>query len=443
MKTIWGICLLSILTLSQPTQAATITYTFVGFLNGPLGTIPGDTTFAGSFSYDSETPDRLGTGNSTSGLFHLERFELYVDGDFIQMSGLAGTLTVANHLSFDQLTTQHFPSLTRGTGGTVAGGVLGGIDFLAAGQFDLVLLDNSASVFVSDALPDWTLTLGNFPDFSKLFFANNGSFVTTGDIALFGGSVVPLPGAAWMFGGALAGLGFARRKRILVGAGRADEDTPAKRERRNLSRVMSTALIFAFAGAAHAATIRYDFGGTLSGPIGTLAGGTAFSGSFTYASDARAVEAISHSFYLESFELFIGADFIRFSGPGGWLNVSNGSIDQLTTRHYSSGIGELADPPSSVSGGVLGGISFVARSVFTIGLTDGTGTALASHALPDSTLTLANFPTEARLFISNDASGLGAHTLTYFQGSVVPVPAALWMFTAGLGSLGLIRRRTG
>jgi hypothetical protein len=185
----------------EPVSGAMVTFELGGVLTevyGPSDLAVGD-RFTGRFSY---TLDQTGTNVPTPGItnYVFDSYSLTIQGQTV--SAMGGGIQVGNLPGFDYFQLNVDPP------GTV---VTGSINGFSAGTLFLALNDLTGSAFTDSTLPT-TLDLANFSGLRRVdvFFppANGTAF---GEITNL--SVVPLPGAVWLFLSGLGGLAFARLNR--------------------------------------------------------------------------------------------------------------------------------------------------------------------------------------------------------------------------------------
>ena len=185
----------------EPVSGAMVTFELGGVLTevyGPSGIAVGD-HFTGRFSY---TLDQTGTNVPTPGItnYVFDSYSLTIQGQTV--SAMGGGIQVGNLPDFDYFQLNVDPP------GTV---VTGSINGFPAGTLFLGLNGLTGSAFTDSTLPT-TLDLANFSALRRVdvFFppANGTAF---GEITNL--SVVPLPGAVWLFLCGLGGLAFAQVKR--------------------------------------------------------------------------------------------------------------------------------------------------------------------------------------------------------------------------------------
>ena len=184
-----------------PVSGAMVTFVLGGGLSevyGPSGLAVGD-RFTGRFSYSL---DQTGTNVPTPGItnYVFDSYSLTIQGQTV--SAMGGGIQVGNLPGLDYFQLNVDPP------GTV---VTGSINGFPAGLLFLALNDLTGSAFTDSTLPT-TLDLANFTAVRRVdaFFppANGTAF---GEITNL--SVVPLPGAVWLFLSGLGGLAFAQANR--------------------------------------------------------------------------------------------------------------------------------------------------------------------------------------------------------------------------------------
>lgn len=202
-KILLPLAVIVVVALSTVEQAsgATVMFELGGVLTevyGPSGLAVGD-RFTGRFSYSL---DQTGTNVPTPGItnYVFDSYSLTIQGQTV--SAMGGGIQVGNLPGFDYFQLNVDPP------GTV---VTGSINGFPAGLLFLALNDLTGSAFTDSTLPT-TLDLANFTALRRVdvFFppANGTAF---GEITNL--SVVPLPGALWLFLSGLGGLAFAQVNR--------------------------------------------------------------------------------------------------------------------------------------------------------------------------------------------------------------------------------------
>jgi hypothetical protein len=204
----------------------------------------------------------------------------------------------------------------------------------------------------------------------------------------------------------------------------------------NLLFTFAVAFVLLFISSVEQASssiVTFEIEGALTevfGPSG-LAVGDPFTGTFSYSLGQTGTNvpptgpAEITRYVFDTYSLTIQGQTI--SATGGDIGIYN----QSSFDHFG-----LND---AFAGVVTGSINGISVSQLFLGLTDITGTAFTDTSLPP-TLTLADFPDLRRIdiaFSPNNGSAFGEITNL----SVVPVPAAIWLFISGLGGLALLRGR--
>ena len=202
-KILLPLAIIVVVALSTVERAsgATVTFELGGVLTevyGPNGLAVGD-RFTGRFSYSL---DQTGTNLPTPGItnYVFDSYSLTIQGQTV--SAMGGGIQVSNLPGFDYFQLNVDPP------GTV---VTGSINGFPAGNLFLALNDLTGSAFSDSTLPT-TLDLANFTALRRVdvsFPPANGT--AFGEITNL--SVVPLPGALWLFLSGLGGLAFAQLNR--------------------------------------------------------------------------------------------------------------------------------------------------------------------------------------------------------------------------------------
>ena len=196
-----AVIVVAALSTVEQASGATVTFELGGVLTevyGPSGLAVGD-RFTGRFSYSL---DQTGTNAPTPEItnYVFDSYSLTIQGQTV--SAMGGGIQVGNLPGFDYFQLNVDPP------GTV---VTGSINGFPAGLLFLALNDLTGSAFTDSTLPT-TLDLANFTALRRVdvFFppANGTAF---GEITNL--SVVPLPGALWLFLSGLGGLAFAQVNR--------------------------------------------------------------------------------------------------------------------------------------------------------------------------------------------------------------------------------------
>ncbi|HEY6639935.1 MAG TPA: VPLPA-CTERM sorting domain-containing protein [Nitrospiraceae bacterium] len=188
-------------------------------------------------------------------------------------------------------------------------------------------------------------------------------------------------------------------------------------------------LLFNDVEQASSAIVTYGIEGQLTdvfGPSG-LAVGDRFTGTFSYSLDQTGTNVPTPgitNYVFDSYSLTIQCQTV--SAMGGGIQVGNLSgFDYFQLN---------VDPLGTV---VTGSINGFPAGLLFLALNDLTGSAFTDSTLP-TTLDLANFTGLRRVDVFfPPANGTAFGEITNL--SVVPVPAALWLFVSGLGGLALFR----
>jgi len=196
-----AVIVVAALSTVEQASGATVMFELGGVLTevyGPSGLAVGD-RFTGRFSYSlDQTGTNVPTPEITNYVF--DSYSLTIQGQTV--SAMGGGIQVGNLPGFDYFQLNVDPP------GTV---VTGSINGFPAGLLFLALNDFTGSAFPDSTLPA-TLDLANFTALRRVdvFFppANGTAF---GEITNL--SVVPLPGALWLFLSGLGGLAFAQVNR--------------------------------------------------------------------------------------------------------------------------------------------------------------------------------------------------------------------------------------
>lgn len=217
-------------------------------------------------------------------------------------------------------------------------------------------------------------------------------------------------------------------------------------------RKLCGALMLAVAGIAQAAPVTYYFGGQLSyvdsNLSPTLAVGNGFSGSFTY--ESTAADSLpgdpNRGFYGPGPAFTVTINSLPFSITGG--GAGSVGVEQLIgTDRFSVGSGDAPTTGSNING-------YFAWS-FTLFMSDSTGSAFDSDALPSSELNLALFDNSLfQLDFFNEqnlspTASVGGR-LTYLSltdpnsGNAVPEPSTLHLLPLAMTIAGIawITRRS-
>lgn len=179
---------------------------------------------------------------------------------------------------------------------------------------------------------------------------------------------------------------------------------------------------------ASSSIVTFELGGVLTevyGPSG-LAVGDRFTGRFSYSLDQTGTNVPTPgitNYVFDSYSLTIQGQTV--SAMGGGIQIGNlPGFDYFQLN---------VDPPGTVVTGSING--FPAGTLF-LGMNDLTGNAFTDSTLP-TTLDLANFTAVRRVDVFfPPANGTAFGEITNL--SVVPLPAAMWLFISGLGGLALL-----
>lgn len=210
-----GLILIVLATCSA--QAATFSYSASGILSnsGGLGPppFPDGTPISIQFSIDSATPDsnpaetNVGRFDGLTGTFTLggQAYSIASYGyRYVEVTNNSSYYFGAGDWLRFFISTDDFSSLDT----PVYNGA-------RIHRLSLLLKANSTGLFDSDALANsigqdlGTLSGGFNLQAGNLVYVNSDA---SGPASAFSSSVVPLPAAAWLFGGAIAGLGLLKRR---------------------------------------------------------------------------------------------------------------------------------------------------------------------------------------------------------------------------------------
>ena len=210
--------ILALLTIISSLQAAVITYNFDGAITGSMphpsvgpDIHPGNTPFAGHFTYESTTSQISGT--ATEAFYALTELHLTFNPatlpETIVLTG--GTINVVNDpVNGDRFIInggQGHPQVAASTGGV-------NLDFHEIGLF---YEDPSGSIFSNTNLPGANLTEADFPFPGSYVFAysdpgGSSTFQHDGSLDNLSSVSIPEPSSTGLLLGAI-GLGLLRRRR--------------------------------------------------------------------------------------------------------------------------------------------------------------------------------------------------------------------------------------
>lgn len=161
-----------------------------------------------------------------------------------------------------------------------------------------------------------------------------------------------------------------------------------------------------------------------------LSGGASFN---TLATDVNAASNVGrYNNTIQDFSVSVGTYFASFAPGNSFIRVTN------SAPGAGNDIYELR--VNGLFGSAVNGFT---PSSFLLELTDPSGTAFSSDALPTSAPSLSSFARSEFRLLFGSASTRVQGALT----SLVPLPAAVWLFGAGLvalvglGSRGLVTRK--
>lgn len=187
------------------------------------------------------------------------------------------------------------------------------------------------------------------------------------------------------------------------------------------------------AGPASASTVTFGFEGELvqvGGPNG-LTIGDQFTGTFAYTSEqiGTSVSAGGTQYVLNAFSLTLLGQTI--SSSGGNVRV----YDQPSSNALAGDRLHLNIDPTTTTATVAGSINGAPAAELYLALVNLSGSPFVDESLP-STLNIMNFPDLKRVDLIF-SPGYGAVIGELTNVSVVPLPAAVWLFIEGLIGLGL------
>jgi MYXO-CTERM domain-containing protein len=199
-------------------------------------------------------------------------------------------------------------------------------------------------------------------------------------------------------------------------------------------------MVLGGSGSAAAATIAYDFTGTLQNSFGSLAAGLAVSGSFAYES-GQPDQYVGPN--VPPFSTIGRYDFTGFNLTIGGQTITAGPKNGLLVGDQASGSGFSDSFTINGDGVISGSLGGLTVDGLQFQLIDPTATVFGSDALPDS-VDFADF-SSATLLISSFTSGvlyrfISIETLTPAVLVSVPEPAGLGVALLGLAVLARRRR---
>ncbi len=184
-------------------------------------------------------------------------------------------------------------------------------------------------------------------------------------------------------------------------------------------------------GTANAALVRVDWEGEVSRSyLGVAAKGDTISGSFTYDNTTESPPGFTGS-YRDNHDSSFSLNGLNGTTSGNQILVYNDlsdTGDQFDSRNYSG----------SYTGDLVAG--YQVSQIF-VRFTDSTGTVFSDRSLPE-TLNSADFDFRGGSRIDLDGNGGSVQfNVTGFTATIIPVPAAVWLFSSALAGLGWVRRR--
>lgn len=205
--------------------------------------------------------------------------------------------------------------------------------------------------------------------------------------------------------------------------------------------LLGAGLLLVQAGAAGAAAITVEFGGTLNAgnTLGAYGPGSAFSGEFVYTVPQAPLAACTNNcqYVPDSFLLELGSDSATSAAGTNRIRVANDLNPPATIIDTFS---------VNINAGIVETFAGITITGIALQLQDNDEVAFASAALPTSFPLIGTF--EIRQLIVSFQNALGQPvqafgTLTQFGivTATVAEPGTLLLFGAGLGLAGLLRRR--
>lgn len=184
-------------------------------------------------------------------------------------------------------------------------------------------------------------------------------------------------------------------------------------------------------GSASASTVTFGFEGELvqvGGPNG-LTLGDPFTGTFAYTLEqsGTSISGGGTQYVLDAFSLTLLGQTV--SSSGGNVHVYNQPNAPAGDRLH------LNIDPTTTTATVAGSINGAPAAQLYLALVNLSGSPFVDESLP-STLNIMNFPDLKRVDLIF-SPGYGAVIGEITNVSVVPLPAAVWLFIEGLIGLGL------